>query len=94
MTEVKFEENARKNLDLKVFKETEVVVFPLNEQKRPICFGIGFTLTQQDIPYEKNVTYHRINPMKITDKSRVCHMIRIVLNLSREYHINSENVVG
>ena len=32
--------------------------------------------------------------MKITDKSRVCHMIRIVLNLSREYHINSENVVG
>ena len=45
-------------------------------------------------PYEKNVTYHRINPMKITDKSRVCHMIRIVLNLSREYHISSENVVG
>ena len=51
MTEVKFEENARKNLDLKVFKETEVVVFPLNEQKRPICFGIGFTLTQQDIAH-------------------------------------------
>ena len=94
-------ENVRKNNS-----KIENTIFSLFDWLKLLILEPLFTIDDNDQqklkaffriaanPYEKNVTYHRINPMKITDKSRVCHMIRIVLNLSREYHINSENVVG
>ena len=52
---VKLDINEKQKLDFKVYNETDVVVFPWNEQERPICSGTHFTFTQDDIAIVQNL---------------------------------------